>query len=85
MKFKFVKHPYHCYGMRTHSLVTNPLDVYSENGVIYFGFVAKSKRNPKEWVASPKSVTQNVVLKRNFKTKEEAAEYLYGMAVFGAI
>lgn len=86
MKFLFKKHAVHCYGFNITGLVSNPIyDVSTENGETVLGFVAKSKRKPNEWVAGPKSKTQNVVLKRGFKSKEEAAEFLYGMAVFGAI
>lgn len=87
MKFRFQKHPVNCYG-HTHfeSLVAAPLfDVYNESGCSHLGFVAKAKRNPKQWVAGPRTTTRNVVLKRGFKNKEEAAEYLYAIATFNAI
>lgn len=92
MKFHFKRHPAHCvhnFGMHTVSianLTAAPLlDVYSESGQVHLGFVAKAKRNPKQWVAGPKTTTRNVVLKRGFKNKEEAAEYLYAIATFNAI
>ena len=87
MTFKFKPHPCNCHGSdHFRNLVAPPLfDVFTSSGQAHLGFVAKSKNNQKKWVAGPKSVTRNVVLKRGFQSKQDAAEYLYDIAMISSI